>query len=75
MKGGGKALWKDENIADTITSHAIRFIEENKERPFFILRPMMYMFPASHTNVSEVKLRWDYEVMPLYSLTGAWEKS
>lgn len=25
MKGGGKALWKDENIADTITSHAIRF--------------------------------------------------
>jgi hypothetical protein len=36
MKGGGKALWKDENIADTITSHAIRFIEENKERPFFL---------------------------------------
>lgn len=36
MKGGGKALWKDENIADTITSHAIRFIEENKEQPFFL---------------------------------------
>ena len=28
MKGGGKALWKDENIADSITSHAINFIKE-----------------------------------------------
>lgn len=36
MKGGGKALWKDENIADSITSHALRFIEENSERPFFL---------------------------------------
>lgn len=36
MKGGGKALWKDENIADSITKHAIHFIEENKERPFFM---------------------------------------
>ena len=36
MKGGGKALWKDENIADSITVHAVRFIEENKDRPFFL---------------------------------------
>lgn len=36
MKGGGKALWKDENIADSITSHAVQFIKENSERPFFI---------------------------------------
>lgn len=36
MKGGGKALWKDENIADSITSHAIGFIRENKDRPFFL---------------------------------------
>ena len=27
MKGGGKALWKDENIADSITQHAIQFID------------------------------------------------
>ena len=27
MKGGGKALWKDENIADSITAHAIDFIK------------------------------------------------
>lgn len=36
MKGGGKALWKDENIADSITSHAINFIKANKDNPFFM---------------------------------------
>ena len=36
MKGGGKALWKDENIADSITSHAIDFIKANKNNPFFM---------------------------------------
>lgn len=36
MKGGGKALWKDENIADSITSHAIDFIKNNTDAPFFV---------------------------------------
>lgn len=36
MKGGGRALWKDENIADSITAHAVRFMQENKDRPFFM---------------------------------------
>ncbi len=36
MKGGGKALWKDENIADSITVHAINFITEHKDGPFFM---------------------------------------
>lgn len=36
MKGGGKALWKDENIADSITTHAIEFIREHKDEPFFM---------------------------------------
>lgn len=36
MKGGGKALWKDENIADSITTHALDFIKANKDRPFFM---------------------------------------
>lgn len=36
MKGGGRALWKDENIADSITSHAINFIKEHKDKPFFM---------------------------------------
>ena len=36
MKGGGKALWKDENIADSITLHAVNFIKENGDQPFFM---------------------------------------
>ena len=36
MKGGGKALWKDENIADSITLHATDFIKENSDKPFFM---------------------------------------
>lgn len=36
MKGGGKALWRDEDIADSITAHALRFMEENRDAPFFM---------------------------------------
>lgn len=36
MKGGGKALWRDEDIADSIAAHAVGFIERNKETPFFL---------------------------------------
>ncbi len=36
MKGGGKALWKDEDIADSITVHAVDFIKSHKDGPFFL---------------------------------------
>ena len=36
MTGGSEALWEDESIADSITVHAVRFIERNKEKPFFL---------------------------------------
>ena len=36
MKGGGKALWKDENIADSIVSHAVNFIKANRNKPFMM---------------------------------------
>lgn len=36
MKGGGKALWKDENIADTIALKSVQFIEKHKDQPFFL---------------------------------------
>ena len=36
MKGGGKALWKDENIADSIVAHAIDFMRSHKDEPFFL---------------------------------------
>ncbi|MCC8154729.1 MAG: arylsulfatase, partial [Tannerellaceae bacterium] len=36
MKGGKQALWLDENIADSITTKAIQFIENNQNEPFFL---------------------------------------
>jgi arylsulfatase A-like enzyme len=39
MEGGKSALWVDEDIADTLSSKAVRFIEENSHRPFFLYYP------------------------------------
>lgn len=36
MKGGGKALWRDEDIADSITHHAVEFMKAHKDEPFFM---------------------------------------
>lgn len=36
MTGGKRALWIDEDIADTITSKARQFIIKNKNNPFFL---------------------------------------
>ena len=36
MKGGKAALWKDENINDSIVAHGLAFIERHKEEPFFL---------------------------------------
>lgn len=36
MKGGGKALWQDANIADTIVAKAVRYIEQHKDTTFFL---------------------------------------
>ena len=36
MTGGKSALWVDENIADIITGKAVKFIKQNKEKPFFL---------------------------------------
>jgi arylsulfatase A-like enzyme len=36
MTGGKSALWVDEDIADVITGKAVKFIEQNKNKPFFL---------------------------------------
>jgi arylsulfatase A-like enzyme len=36
MSGGKSALWTDEDIADVITGKAVKFIEQNKSKPFFL---------------------------------------
>ena len=42
MRGGSKAVWKDEELAETFLNRATRFISDScrVEKPFFfILRP------------------------------------
>ena len=36
MTGGKAARWVDEDIADTLTAKAVKFIETNKDGPFFL---------------------------------------
>jgi arylsulfatase A-like enzyme len=36
MTGGKSALWVDETMADTLTAKAVKFVEENRARPFFL---------------------------------------
>ena len=36
MKGGHRARWEDENIADSITAKAVNFIEQHSDEPFFL---------------------------------------
>jgi arylsulfatase A-like enzyme len=40
MQGGKRALWVDEDIADTLSSKAVRFIEQNNHQPFFLYYPV-----------------------------------
>jgi arylsulfatase A-like enzyme len=36
MTGGKAARWKDEDTADTLTGKALTFIEQHREKPFFL---------------------------------------
>jgi arylsulfatase A-like enzyme len=36
MSGGRKARWNDADMADTLNREAVKFIESNKDRPFFL---------------------------------------
>jgi arylsulfatase A-like enzyme len=36
MSGGKSARWVDEDMADTLTGKAVAFIEQSKDRPFFL---------------------------------------
>lgn len=36
MRGGKKALWTDETMAETFLDKAIRFVESNERKPFFL---------------------------------------
>lgn len=36
MKGGGRAVWRDEDLADSIIAKSVQFMAENKDNPFFM---------------------------------------
>lgn len=36
MAGGRAALWEDHTLSDTFNDHALKFIRDNKAKPFFI---------------------------------------
>jgi arylsulfatase A-like enzyme len=44
MKGGKSALWVDEDIVFTLTKKATTFIDQNKDKPFFLY----YATPEIH---------------------------
>ena len=44
MRGGEAALWVDEDMADVFLEKAIRFVERNKDNPFFLY----YAFHQPH---------------------------
>mgnify|MGYP000511964981 CR=1 FL=1 len=59
MKGGKQALWEDENIADSITVKAARFIEKNKRHPSSCMsEQMMRMCPVGRILVLSAKAAW-----------------
>lgn len=72
MKGGGKALWKDENIADSITPFMPSTLSNSIKTSLSlcILQPMTFMFLVSRTTASVERIRWVYAEMLLYSLIG-----
>jgi arylsulfatase A-like enzyme len=36
MTGGKSARWVDEEMSDTFVKHAVNFLEQNREQPFFL---------------------------------------
>ena len=62
MKGGGKALWKDENIADSITPFMPSTLSNSIKTSLSlcILQPMMYTFLVFPMTASVERILWDY---------------
>ncbi len=59
MKGGRKALWIDEEMADVFTKEAVEFIGRHKEKPFFLYFATHDVhIPASRTRGSSARAAW-----------------
>ena len=73
MKGGGKALWRDEDIVDTLTNQAINFIRNNKDNHFMLyfctqdvhvprLPNERFQGKSGHGSRGDAILEFDYSV-------------
>ena len=72
MKGGGKALWKDENIADSIAPFMPSILSNSIKTSLSlcILQPMMYTFPVFLMTASVERILWDYAETQSPNSTG-----
>ena len=72
MKGGGKALWKDENIADSITPFMPSTLSNSIKTSLSlcILQPMMYTFLVFLMTASVERILWDYAETQSPNSTG-----
>ena len=74
MKGGKKARWKDEDMADYFVDKVKNFITEHRDSSFFlfIMVCMNLMCHARLINVLLGKRLWDLVEMQLWKQTGVW---
>ena len=72
MKGGGKARWKDENIADSITPFMPSTLSNSIKTSLSlcILQPMMYTFLVFPMTASVERILWDYAETQSPNSTG-----
>ena len=72
MKGGGKALWKDENIADSITPFMPSTLSNSIKTSLSlcILQPMMYTFLVFPMTASVERILCDYAETQSPNSTG-----
>src|SRR2546429_9606282 len=56
MSGGKSARWGGEDIADTLTRKTVTFIEQHRDRPFFLYfaPPDIHVPRAPHARVAGV---------------------
>ena len=72
MKGGGKALWNDETIADSITPFMPSTLSNSIKTSLSlcILQPMMYTFLVFPMTASVERILWDYAETQSPNSTG-----
>lgn len=73
MKGGKKARWKDEDMADYFVDKVKNFITEHRDSSFFLYYGLHepHVPRAPHQRFVGKRL-WDLVEMQLWKQTGVW---